>query len=1605
MTAGDIHTGLRWGSDDPGDPSHNWQGTPPALWRRLLSLVLTSLLALPSPAALAALVIPQMPMLGSSATPAVPNLMVLLDNSSSMLMEMMPAQDSGAPWGTGDGGAYNQAGLYSPLCNSLFYSNGNNAKPLATGASTDFSGADPNAYPLPPRPVDPTGVVTYPPLPQPDFAAAPVDGFAPYLANPANPSQTGWKPSYQSYGLNTTNWTQSPQPVVAYDPAAQVNLGGALDANNKVIPFSLLTVSPRGYGASPVPRAGSFFWFPKTAGAKPTSADCLSAFTTLNGVVAPVATTGGNWVWQTIPANLQPSFARWYSYYRSRMNVMKVALGTTFASAVSGGLNVGLLTTTTVPIDPVTNIVANNSNVPPTTQTESTAVPVSAYAFKPPVFLDPAGQAALLAKAYGQSVPQSSFTYLMAGLSRVGQYYAGRPGIKGSGYTYGMLDSSGKPDPIQASCQRNYTLLATDGLYNDWGYQGTFNGGSLSRKSFDTPPGESLVVDTHYDGRDGNWPQPFPDPQAYKPFDDTISNTRIDCDPSYNSTFDGYDIALTPGKFNAELNRPNGTTYSTYVLDSLGNEVDLPTPLAVPRDADHQVANTPYTNTYLSEYWISGNLFTGLQKSYSGNITNNFLTGSGAECPSTDGSGSCKLPVLSNQVTVQAPGSSVTTCSGEGVCTTVTTPGTTTYQYEGTCFLTPWVEPGAPGRMITPTAAPPAGNTNTNSPYRYYQDLWTNMNMGCSGTRKDFQFVCQQSPENPVQTLIYFRVPGYTHDRSSGKPIKYTWSRSQPRYPATTVTAGGIAGSLADIAMYYYDTDIRPTMPNTLPVPAAGASPLTDTNRFQHMTTYTMGLGVSGLLNYAPDYGTNPASVSDWSGLVAGTKIWPQWNWGAQNGGANDPRVDDLWHAAVNGRGRYYAANNVADVVQGLVNMVGSVVSVPVYGAPAGADKVQQTANGATFTNFFTAYWPTLWVGDLLVTPATIDASLGAPIASGKAVSASVALRNRIRYDSATGLWCDDRTMMLMAGSSTYDLLWDTPVKSGSGCAAGSSGTSLPGAIGSVNVSSALDASTSDKGYTGASAGDLVNWLRGSRAKEVSAPAAPGQLFRYRVDDKSNFMPMGDIVNGQPVYVGAPVFNYVENDYGTFKASNANRAARVYLAANDGFVHAFDPNPATGVIEKWALMPSSVVPEVYRTAAPTYATGHRFILDGAPVAADVYDSTAKRWRTLLVGGSRGGGSISGTSGFYAIDVTNPDAARPTPLWEFRRNPSDAACSGSTDVTNPNSGVYEACQLGFAYSTPVITKLATGQWVVMVASGYNNRDGKGHLYLLDAITGAQVARIDNNWDGKDTGPAPESGLAQVNAFITNPTVDNTARFAYGGDLNGNVWRYDLRTPDVSTSMRPTLLARLADTSGVAQPVTTLPEMQLSSNALPLVVVGTGQLFSDADRVSTQTHTLYGLVDSYGQNGTLPAALSRADLVQLAVSGSTVQVSGNAASTKGYALDMPGVEAGGKSAERLLINPVVIGGNLVFVTNAPSNDPCVAGGTSWLYTLNVQTGLPSAGAGQPARTDLSVSAVGLTVYVVGAQPVAQVTGANDTYSTPLAGNIQPFTGRRTAWREMR
>ena len=543
------------------------------------------------------------------------------------------------------------------------------------------------------------------------------------------------------------------------------------------------------------------------------------------------------------------------------------------------------------------------------------------------------------------------------------------------------------------------------------------------------------------------------------------------------------------------------------------------------------------------------------------------------------------------------------------------------------------------------------------------------------------------------------------------------------------------------MAQYYYANDLRPDMIDD--VPGSGVAPEDDTATWQHMTTFTMGLGVPGTMIYTTDYKTTTDTTNDFYRLRQGDPTKPtsngtvDWSVPVETSTGGDARqLDDLWHAAVNGRGLFFSANNPDDVVSGMQGALTGIKARKGSAAAAATSNLEPVA-GDNFA-YTASYTSVDWTGELEAHEIDLTTGLVLPAVVWSAMG---------QLDTLTKNACDNRTIYLFRGDGTatnnlVNFTWNSDTCT-SGAPTGSPATALNATekayFDLTSVSPALNQwpLMSSAQQTAATGANLVNFIRGQRGYEGFVANDVNSLYRTRKHV------LGDIVNAQPVYVKAPFAQYedaVSPLYSSCSQSaNADRTPLVYAAANDGMLHAFyaGSTPANQCCgqEAWAFIPTTVLKNLYRLADYKYnvQTNHVYSVDGTPTVGDFYDNRTgeKAWKTLLVGGLNGGGSPSvGYQGYYALDVTDP--ANPKGMWEFKRT---TACASAP------WGQSGDCHIGYTFSNPVITKIqdgtATGKWVVFVTSGYNNDDGNGYLYILDAATGVIIDRIAT---GASTDPA-------------------------------------------------------------------------------------------------------------------------------------------------------------------------------------------------------------------------------------------------------------------------
>ncbi|HEX5463343.1 MAG TPA: PilC/PilY family type IV pilus protein [Burkholderiales bacterium] len=498
--------------------------------------------------------------------------------------------------------------------------------------------------------------------------------------------------------------------------------------------------------------------------------------------------------------------------------------------------------------------------------------------------------------------------------------------------------------------------------------------------------------------------------------------------------------------------------------------------------------------------------------------------------------------------------------------------------------------------------------------------------------------------------------------------------------------------------------------------------------------------------------------------------------------------------------------------------------------------------------------------------------------------------------------------------------------------------TSTPPGATDLSAAEVLDLETAPSGTVESEArGKLrLNYLRGDPTNEgVTATS-----FRQRLISK-----LGDIVNSNPFFVGAPSRGIPDASHITFYENYLDRDAMIYVGANDGMLHGFDVTQ--GGKEVLAFIPSAVFPNLSRLTAPDYA--HHYYVDGSPVVRDAKMSDGT-WKTVLVGGLNHGGQ-----GIYALDVTDPSQfkesnASDIVMWEF--NDTDDA------------------DLGYTYGTPTIAEMANGKWAAIVSGGYNNSEADGHasttghavlfIIFLDGpsgpnntwVPGTDYIKIDT---GSGSTAAPD-GLAAP--FAADINADGKVDFVYAGDLTGQMWKFDVRSTtaaDWKLAANRVVLFSATDSTSNPQPITAQAKVTLGPTGQGLMVAfGTGQYLQASDvNPPFKTQSFYGIWDKNDSDTTVSAqtaVTARTELQQQTITdtttsnGTTFRTISNTMpdwTTKlGWYMDFPNTDP--YTGERVIYPPIIVGGRLIYTTVIPSAAACLSGGTSFLYVIDPTTG---------------------------------------------------------------
>lgn len=490
---------------------------------------------------------------------------------------------------------------------------------------------------------------------------------------------------------------------------------------------------------------------------------------------------------------------------------------------------------------------------------------------------------------------------------------------------------------------------------------------------------------------------------------------------------------------------------------------------------------------------------------------------------------------------------------------------------------------------------------------------------------------------------------------------------------ATHIYSDTNSNSLSDVIFHYWKTDLRPDLDNLL-IPyfrdRSGTedekywNPKNDPATWQHLVTFTVGLGLRSSLNQPGiEWSGDTTSGPGYNNLANGSKNWPKTDRSGVDG-----NVYDLWHAAINSRGQAFAAENPEELTKALqaaLNRIGENQS------SAAALTANSTQIGTDSLVFQARFNTADWTGSMTAFAIETDGSKGkARWDTGDAGKIPAPASRKIYSwgDAARGI---EFTESALSGAGLWDTLADDD---------------LLDELGSISRT------------------QLLAYLRGDASLEERNG---GKL-------RSRSALVGDIINSDPAFVGRQNYGFTSlpegkaaaSRYDLFVAGKASRPNTVYVGANDGMLHAFD---ATTGAERFAYVPRALLGELGALANPKYA--HRYFVDGSPAAWDAYFSASKAWKTVLVGSTGAGGKS-----VFALDVSDPTRFdKSKVLWEISPASGEAykndlgLTMGQAVVARLNNGQWAAI-FGNGYRSPnqravlYVVDIATGALIKKFDTG-------------------------------------------------------------------------------------------------------------------------------------------------------------------------------------------------------------------------------------------------------------------------------------------------------------
>ncbi len=381
--------------------------------------------------------------------------------------------------------------------------------------------------------------------------------------------------------------------------------------------------------------------------------------------------------------------------------------------------------------------------------------------------------------------------------------------------------------------------------------------------------------------------------------------------------------------------------------------------------------------------------------------------------------------------------------------------------------------------------------------------------------------------------------------------------------------------------------------------------------------------------------------------------------------------------------------------------------------------------------------------------------------------------------------------------------------------------------------------------------------------------------------------PLGAIVSSTPAILDPPSLDPPPDvDYPGFSDDNKERRTLIFVGANDGMIHAIDGR--TGV-EVWAFIPFNLLPKLRTLRDGQGLDSFDYFVDSSAKVADV--KLGGVWKTLVVFGEGNGGTfyqafdatLDGMGSTVAPDSDNVSSllsyfnstTRIPFLWSFPRYSIFDVTLGQYGDISASATDHEK-SVGQTWSDPAVGQIKTNlsKYTVIAGSGFfprsaetgTNRGGVSagrSLYLLNAEDGTVfdrkeatpsndgLAETDDNCVSAAYGCTKTKNALQADPVATGPSDSRFIGTTYIGDLDGNVWRFDIDLDGSNNPRFPSAPIKLASL-GADQPIFA-SMATVSVGPKQYLFFGTGSDLLPTVGQNT-TFKLVGVVDN-GGSGTI------------------------------------------------------------------------------------------------------------------------------------------------------